>query len=263
MLTHNAAAAAATSLLQASSPPCSPRTSTCPEHSASLWSTLTFSWLNPTITKGYKTPLKPSDMWALAPPDRVETLEEGFRAHWQQQLKKRGPKHASLFATCCITVRGLILSALPFKLVNDASQFVGPVVLNLLLSSVASPSAPSGPPKSNFESNSYSGGEIPPRMQNPMSDMEQPGLHWNTTAAALVLNPSVLNPTRRLLGFSTQQSWAEPGAVGALLHQLLLLFTAEGQYQGYVYAVLLFLGLPLGFWQITSISSVWCEQGLG
>ena len=33
--------------------------------------------------------------------------------------------------------RGLILVAIPFKLVNDASQFIAPVFINLLLGVVA------------------------------------------------------------------------------------------------------------------------------
>eukprot|EP00955_Chlamydomonas_euryale_P046816 353511-Chlamydomonas_euryale.AAC.6 len=50
--------------------------------------------------------------------------------HWRAQLRGTVP---SLPAACWATVRGLFLAALPFKLVNDAAQFVGPVFLNLLL----------------------------------------------------------------------------------------------------------------------------------
>ena len=38
---------------------------------------------------------------------------------------------------CWAVSRGLILVAIPFKLVNDASQFIAPVFINLLLGVVA------------------------------------------------------------------------------------------------------------------------------
>jgi len=64
-----------------------------------------------------------------------------FRKAWDQQLSKKGLKKASLFAACASAVGPLFLSALPFKLVNDASQFVGPVILNRLLTVVAGQSS--------------------------------------------------------------------------------------------------------------------------
>ena len=38
---------------------------------------------------------------------------------------------------CWKTTRGLLLTAIPFKIVNDASQFVAPIFINLLLNVVA------------------------------------------------------------------------------------------------------------------------------
>jgi hypothetical protein len=67
-----------------------------------------------------------------------------FRAAWEHQLQKKGPKEASLFAACASTVGPLFLAALPFKLLNDASQFVGPVILNRLLTVVAGQAAKGG-----------------------------------------------------------------------------------------------------------------------
>ena len=43
----------------------------------------------------------------------------------------------SLSAAAWKTTASLFITALPFKLANDASQFVGPVFLNLLLSSIS------------------------------------------------------------------------------------------------------------------------------
>jgi hypothetical protein len=71
----------------------------------------------------------------------VEVLEQHFHAVWQQQLAAHGPQQASLFAACCASVGHLFLSALPYKLINDAAQFVGPLILNRLLSVVAAQAA--------------------------------------------------------------------------------------------------------------------------
>lgn len=68
---------------------------------------------------------------------RVEAVDVRFRSAWNEQLATKGPKKASLFAACASAVGPLFLSALPFKLVNDASQFVGPTILNRLLTVVA------------------------------------------------------------------------------------------------------------------------------
>jgi hypothetical protein len=64
-----------------------------------------------------------------------------FRAAWQRQLERKGPKQASLFAACASAVGPLFWAALPFKLANDASQFLGPTILNRLLTVVAAQAA--------------------------------------------------------------------------------------------------------------------------
>lgn len=49
---------------------------------------------------------------------------------------RRPAGQPSLSAAAWKTTASLFITALPFKLMNDASQFVGPVFLNLLLSSI-------------------------------------------------------------------------------------------------------------------------------
>jgi hypothetical protein len=59
--------------------------------------------------------------------------------YWEQQLASKSP---SLTAALWRTSGGLLIAAVPFKLTCDASQFVAPVFLNLLLANTAS----GGPP---------------------------------------------------------------------------------------------------------------------
>jgi hypothetical protein len=88
---------------------------------------------------------------------RVEVLEGLFQAAWQHQLAVHGPQQASLFAACRASVGHLFLAALPYKLINDAAQFVGPLILNRLLSVVAAQAAAAA----SDGSNSSSSTEVP------------------------------------------------------------------------------------------------------
>jgi hypothetical protein len=81
----------------------------------------------------------------LTPCRRVAAIDVRFRDAWEQQLQTKGPKQASLFSACASAVGPLFWAALPFKLFNDASQFVGPVILNRLLTVVAGASSQNGP----------------------------------------------------------------------------------------------------------------------
>jgi hypothetical protein len=92
---------------------------------------------------------------------RVEVLEARFHAAWEQQLAAYGPDKASLFAACRASVGHLFLGALPYKLINDAAQFVGPLILNRLLSVVAAKAAAaSGGNGSSSSSSSGWGGAV-------------------------------------------------------------------------------------------------------
>ncbi|KAI8474713.1 MAG: hypothetical protein J3K34DRAFT_518016 [Monoraphidium minutum] len=118
----------------------------CPEARAGLLSRATFSWMNPLVRQGAKGPITAEDVWELPPGDRVEALEARFRVAWGRQLRERGAEGASLMAACWAVVSGgEFLRALPFKLLNDLSQFLGPSVLNLLLAVVAGQPPPAAP----------------------------------------------------------------------------------------------------------------------
>ncbi|GAX80189.1 hypothetical protein CEUSTIGMA_g7627.t1 [Chlamydomonas eustigma] len=110
------------------------------EVGASLWSTLTFSWLTPLLKAGYKTAITKDQVPELPPSDKVNHVANNFDRYWRRELEREGP--ASLSRACWSTVSHLYIAALPFKLVNDASQFVGPVFLNMLLKVVADENAP-------------------------------------------------------------------------------------------------------------------------
>lgn len=77
----------------------------CPEATAGLWSSLTFSWMGALMRAGFAAPLQFSDIWALPPRDRVEHLDQKFRWEWGQELVHQRRKQPSLVShTFCVTL---------------------------------------------------------------------------------------------------------------------------------------------------------------
>ncbi|RWR88757.1 ABC transporter C family member 2-like protein [Cinnamomum micranthum f. kanehirae] len=100
----------------------------CPERHVSIFSKILFGWMTPLMQKGYKRPITEKDVWKLDSWDRTETLNSRFQECWLKESRKPNPwllraLHSSLGG------RYVLIG-------NDASQFVGPVVLNLLLQSM-------------------------------------------------------------------------------------------------------------------------------
>eukprot|EP00798_Chlamydomonas_sp_ICE-L_P022904 gene22904-30080_t len=114
-----------------------------PEATAGIWSSFLFTWMTPLISAGYRAPLTKEQIWKLRPHDRVDYVSEKFRRHWAEECAQPGPRGgASLFRACLNTVSHLFVTAIPWKLLCDASQFVGPLFLNLLLKLLSDPDAP-------------------------------------------------------------------------------------------------------------------------
>jgi ATP-binding cassette subfamily C (CFTR/MRP) protein 1 len=82
------------------------------------------------MQQGYKRPITDKDIWKLDSWDETETLYSRFQKCWNDELRKPKPwllraLHSSLWGR--FWLGGF------FKIGNDASQFVGPLILNLLL----------------------------------------------------------------------------------------------------------------------------------
>nr|CAD7256942.1 unnamed protein product [Timema shepardi] len=65
----------------------------CPELGASFPSRLFFSWLDPLVWKGYRNPLKSTDLWSLNPEDTSGEIVPVFNKHWEA-TKLRKTKQA-------------------------------------------------------------------------------------------------------------------------------------------------------------------------
>eukprot|EP00250_Pteridium_aquilinum_P005352 c15461_g1_i1 orf=573-5420(+) len=104
-----------------------------PERHANIVSRIFFSWMTPLMKLGYKRPLMDSDIWQLDEWDQTDVLYNDFQRCWEKELMKSKP----WILRAIHRSNGLRfwLGGI-FKIGNDASQFTGPVFLNLLLASM-------------------------------------------------------------------------------------------------------------------------------
>ncbi|CAI0545474.1 unnamed protein product [Linum tenue] len=105
----------------------------CPERHANLFSRIYFGWMTSLMRQGYQKPITEKDVWKLDAWDQTETLINKFQKCWIEESEKKNPwllraLNNSLGAR--FWLGGL------FKIFNDLSQFVGPVILNHLLQSM-------------------------------------------------------------------------------------------------------------------------------
>ncbi|KAM3370275.1 hypothetical protein ACQJBY_017900 [Aegilops geniculata] len=102
----------------------------CPERHANIFSRIFFSWMTPLMQQGYKRPITDNDIWKLDDWDETETLYNRFQECWNKELQKPKPW---LLRALHSSLGGRFWLGGFFKIGNDASQFVGPTVLSLLL----------------------------------------------------------------------------------------------------------------------------------
>ncbi|CAI5531000.1 unnamed protein product [Closterium sp. Naga37s-1] len=107
----------------------------CPEDHTSFINRLTFGWMTPLMALGYQRPLEDSDVWCLNDGDRTATVYGRFECAWREE--KGRPKPWLLRALHSCFGRRFWWGGF-FKIGNDASQFVGPLMLSRLLSAMQS-----------------------------------------------------------------------------------------------------------------------------
>ncbi|CAI5495011.1 unnamed protein product [Closterium sp. Naga37s-1] len=107
----------------------------CPEDHTSFINRLTFGWMTPLMATGYRRPLEDSDVWRLNDGDRTATVYGRFECAWREE--KGRPKPWLLRALHSCFGRRFWWGGF-FKIGNDASQFVGPLMLSRLLSAMQS-----------------------------------------------------------------------------------------------------------------------------
>ena len=111
-----------------------------PEASSGIFGRIFFTWLAPILSAGYSSkPIGPETIPPLPPWNTVESVSIQFDKLWEGELKSTSP---SLSNACWIALRPSFLLALPCKLLCDASQFAGPLLLGQLLKIISDKSLP-------------------------------------------------------------------------------------------------------------------------
>ncbi|KAG8385226.1 hypothetical protein BUALT_Bualt03G0020100 [Buddleja alternifolia] len=105
----------------------------CPERQANIFSKITFAWMSPIMQLGYKRPLTEKDVWKLDTWDRTETLNDSFQKSWAEEIRKPKPW---LLRALNRSLGGRFWFGGFWKIGNDCSQFIGPLILNRLLQSM-------------------------------------------------------------------------------------------------------------------------------
>ncbi|KAK2998796.1 hypothetical protein RJ639_023994, partial [Escallonia herrerae] len=105
----------------------------CPEKRANIFSRIYFGWMTPLMQQGYKRLITEKDVWKLDAWDQTQTLSRKFQKCWAEESLKAKPW--LLRALNCSLGQRFWYGGL-FKIGNDLSQFVGPVMLNHLLQSL-------------------------------------------------------------------------------------------------------------------------------
>ncbi|KAM7524856.1 hypothetical protein LguiA_014758 [Lonicera macranthoides] len=109
--------------------------SICPERHVNILSKITFAWINPLMRLGYKRPITEKDVWKLDTWDQTETLNSTFQRCWAEECRKPKPW---LLRALNRSLGGRFWWGGFWKIGNDLSQFVGPLILNQLLLSMQS-----------------------------------------------------------------------------------------------------------------------------
>ncbi|MCO5564932.1 hypothetical protein L7F22_018602 [Adiantum nelumboides] len=105
----------------------------CPECRVGLLSRLFFTWMTPLMKHGFERPVVEADIWQLDKWDQTEKLYKIFEKCWERECATNKP---SLLRALHRSLGARFWLAAIFKIGSDASEFVGPVMLNLLLQSM-------------------------------------------------------------------------------------------------------------------------------
>ncbi|KAK8469192.1 hypothetical protein PHAVU_005G015500 [Phaseolus vulgaris] len=105
----------------------------CPERQANVFSRISFGWITPLMKQGYRKPVTEKDVWKLDKWDEAETLTEKFQNCWKSEFQSSNP--CLLRALNSSLGKRFWMGGI-FKIGNDLSQFVGPILLNHLLDSM-------------------------------------------------------------------------------------------------------------------------------
>ena len=102
------------------------KSETCFPENLSVYSALSFNWVSEIMHKGYRRPLQESDIFVLPESDRCAGIAERLQRNFDEM--RPSLFHALKREWLWLTVRAGL-----WKIVNDGSQFTGPIFMSLIL----------------------------------------------------------------------------------------------------------------------------------
>ena len=112
-----------------------------PEESANFFSRISFSWLSPLISRGYRNEIEFDDLWPLADQFTAEKTGDCLYANWVNQ-KKQNPDNPSLLKALSDTVGKYFLCAAPMIFLQNCAQLSLPLMLGGLIDFSTNKNAP-------------------------------------------------------------------------------------------------------------------------
>ena len=113
-------------------PPIPKKRVVCPEYNAGFFSMLTFQWMSPLMTTGYRRPLEMNDIYLVNPDRSTDVLVSRMLDSFEMR-RKRGDKNPLLFAVVDCVKYEFILGGL-CSLMSSIFQVVSPFTLRYLIS---------------------------------------------------------------------------------------------------------------------------------
>ncbi|KAI9913446.1 hypothetical protein PsorP6_005192 [Peronosclerospora sorghi] len=111
----------------------------CPSQQSSCLGNLFFSWVTPVMRLGNERPLESHDLYPLDPYNRAANVSSKFAAAWEHQKRSTKPSLAWALATA---FGAKFVAAGALKLIHDALQFVGPMIIKDIIAYLSDPRAP-------------------------------------------------------------------------------------------------------------------------
>ncbi|OQR82282.1 ATP-binding Cassette (ABC) Superfamily, partial [Thraustotheca clavata] len=108
----------------------------CPDQLGGFCSSVFFTWLTPLLDLGNKRPLEFADLYQLNHSDRAVNISQTFQHYWDIELTKTHPR---LWWALARGFGAPFLVAGGLKLIHDSLQFVGPLIIKLIIAFLSDP----------------------------------------------------------------------------------------------------------------------------
>lgn len=106
------------------------KSSFSPYGNATLFQRITFSWINPLFSLGYKKPLEKDDVPNIDVKDSAQTCSQAFDKNLKTTIEQEGPGRAFFYKSVLRFVWKKAAINAVFAVVNASTAYIGPYLIN-------------------------------------------------------------------------------------------------------------------------------------